>query len=60
MTTVLSALSPDSRTSLPSQSLKATGAWMFPKISRTTAAARAGVGLVRSLAIIDGLSPALF
>src|SRR5882762_3743759 len=57
ITTVVSDWYPESRTSVPSQSLKATGAWIRPNTFRKMAAARAGVGLGRSRAIIDAMSP---
>src|SRR5262245_34954173 len=55
MITVLSALSPDSGTSLPSQSRKASGAWIRPKTSRRTAAARLGLGVGRIRANMVGV-----
>src|SRR3990172_11755534 len=53
MTTAQRGLSAASRTSLPSHSLKVTGAWMRPKTSRRMGAARAGVGLGRIRAIMS-------
>src|ERR1700693_4555443 len=59
MTTAQRGLSPANRTSLPSHSLKVTGAWIRPKTSRRMAAARAGVGLGRNRAIMGPSGPFL-